>query len=217
MKPTKLDERFFDSTRGRIVSLLRGPAKTVNDLAEELGLTDNAVRAHLISLERDGIVRQGAAQRGHRKPSFAYELTPDAERLFPKAYDALLNQLIAVLKRRLSAEQLEEILRTVGRSFGTMHVTDSRDKNLEQRTQRVLKALEALGGSARIERENSRVFITSQSCPFSAAVTEHPEVCQLAETLVEEIAGVPVQEQCDREGAPRCRFEINTPKRRRKR
>lgn len=212
MKATKLDERFFDSTRGRIVTLLRGTAKTVNELAEKLGVTDNAVRAHLLSLERDGIVRQGAVQRGHRKPSFAYELTADAERLFPKAYDALLNQLIAVLKRRLSAEELEEILRAVGRSFGTLHLTNPGGKNLEQSARRVLKALEALGGSAKIERENGKVFISSASCPFGAAVTEHPEVCWLAETLVQEIAGVTVQEHCNKAEPPRCRFEIQKPK-----
>jgi predicted ArsR family transcriptional regulator len=212
MKATKLDERFFDSTRGRIVTLLRGSAKTVNDLAEKLGLTDNAVRAHLLSLERDGIVQQGPVKRGHRKPSFAYELTADAERLFPKAYDALLNQLIAVLKSRLSAEDLEEILRAVGRSMGRPHVAISRDSTLEQTTRRVLKALEALGGSARVERDNDRVLITSSSCPFSDAVAQHPEVCRLAETLVQEIAGVPVHEQCDRSEAPRCRFEVQKPK-----
>src|SRR5688572_15109948 len=107
---TKLDKRFFDSTRGRIVALLRGTTKTVNELADELGLTDNAVRAHLLSLERDGLVTQSGVQRGTRKPHFAYELAAEAERLFPKAYDALLNQLIAVLKGRLTPVMLEEVL-----------------------------------------------------------------------------------------------------------
>src|ERR671922_1517816 len=108
MKTTKLDERFFDSTRGRIVALLRGATRTVNELAEELGLTDNAVRAHLLSLERDGLVKQSGVQRGPRKPHFAYELTAEAERLFPKAYDALLNQLITALKGRLPHAALED-------------------------------------------------------------------------------------------------------------
>ena len=75
---------LLDSTRGRIVSLLRGKVSTVNELAQELGLTDNAVRAHLLSLERDGLVRQSGVQRGYRKPHFAYELTPEAESLFPR-------------------------------------------------------------------------------------------------------------------------------------
>lgn len=212
MNVSKLDERFFDSTRGRIVALLRGTSRTVNDLAEQLGVTDNAVRAQLLSLERDGIVRQGASQRGYRKPSFAYELTADAERLFPKAYDALLNQLIAVLKDRLNAEELEEILRATGHSLGTPHATSRGVSNLEQSTRRVLKALEALGGSARIEHEADRLLITSRSCPFGAAVTEHPEVCRLAAAFVQEIAGAPVTEDCDRTETPRCRFELQKPK-----
>src|ERR687893_902796 len=123
MQTTKLDERFFESTRGRIVSLLRGGSSTVNDLASQLELTDNAVRAHLLTLERDGLVRQSGVQRGTRKPHFAYELTAEAERLFPKAYDALLNQLITTLKGRLSPAALEEVLREVGRSLAARHAS----------------------------------------------------------------------------------------------
>src|SRR3712207_9195305 len=111
MGTTKLDERFFDSTRGRIVSLMRDGSSTVNELASQLGLTDNAVRAHLLSLERDGLIRQSGVQRGPRKPHFAYELTAEAERLFPKAYHALLNQLITTLKGRLPSAALEDVLR----------------------------------------------------------------------------------------------------------
>src|SRR5262245_33977468 len=116
MKETKLGERFFESTRGRIVALLRGKTRAVNELAEELAMTDNAVRSHLLTLERDGLVRQGGVQRGHRKPHFAYELTPEAEQLFTKSYDALLNALLSVLKERLAPDELGEVFGEVGRS-----------------------------------------------------------------------------------------------------
>jgi predicted ArsR family transcriptional regulator len=208
MKATRLDERFFDSTRGRIVTLLRGTTTTVNELAEELGLTDNAVRAHLLSLERDGLVKQNGVQRGHRKPHFAYELTTEAENLFPKAYDALLNQLITVLKGRLEPEALEEVLREVGRSIVGNRSSKQQGGNLENRVQSAVEVLEALGGSARVERENDQFVIRSRSCPLAAAVSEHPEVCELAEALVAEIVGASVQEHCDREESPKCCFEI---------
>src|SRR6266496_4119842 len=77
--------RFFASTRGRIVTLLRRNSRTVEELAQELTLTDNAVRAHLATLERDGIVQQRGVRRGSGKPSYIYDLTPEAEYLFPKA------------------------------------------------------------------------------------------------------------------------------------
>jgi predicted ArsR family transcriptional regulator len=71
-----------------------------------------------------------------------------------------------------------------------------------------LAALEAIGGAARVEKAEGNCVIRSESCPLAAAVTEHPEVCRLAETLLSEIIGTEVQERCDREGSPRCRFEI---------
>ena len=208
MKRTKLDKRFFGSTRGRLVTLLRGTTKTVNELAEDLELTDNAVRAHLLSLERDGLIRQSGIQRGTRKPHFAYELTDEAEHLFPKAYDALLNQLIAVLKGRLTPLALEEVLREVGRSLAGAQAASQKNGNMESRIGRALAALEAIGGAARVEKENEKLVICSESCPLATAVAAHPEVCRLAETLLSEIIGVEVREQCDREGSPRCRFEV---------
>lgn len=48
-------QRFFESTRGRIIMLLRRASRTVEEVAQELDLTDNAVRAHLTTLERDGL------------------------------------------------------------------------------------------------------------------------------------------------------------------
>lgn len=205
---TKLDARFFDSTRGRIVTLLRGNIKTVNDLAAELELTDNAVRAHLLSLERDGLIKQSGMQRGTRKPHFAYELTDEADNLFPKAYDALLNKLITVLKRQLPPAALEQIFREVGRSLAGKRAAVGDADDLEKRADQALEALESLGGSARLVKEEEKLFIKSASCPMATAVTEHPEVCQLAEALLSEIIGAKVQERCDREGSPHCRFEI---------
>lgn len=205
MGHTKMDKRFFSSTRGRIVTLLRGSTKTVNELAEELELTDNAVRAHLLSLERDGLVRQAGIQRGKRKPHFSYELAGEAENLFPKAYDQLFNQLIAVLKGRISTRALREVLREAGRSLAG---EQSQRGDISTRIKKALSALEGIGGSPRLEKENDKLVIRSESCPLSSAVTEHPEVCKLAESLVSEIIGTTVKEQCDREGIPRCAFTV---------
>ena len=208
MDKTKLGRRFFESTRGRIVTLLRGSACTVNELAEKLGLTDNAVRAHLLTLERDGLVRQSGIQRGHRKPHFAYELMPEAELLFPKSYDTLLNQLVTVLKGRLSSKALKDVLREVGRSLAHRE-SPSKRGGLESRAQNALKVLETLGGAARIAMDDGKLIIRSEACPLAAAVSEHPEVCQVAESLVAEVVGTEVKERCERGGLqPRCRFEI---------
>ncbi len=208
MKATKLGERFFDSTRGRIVTMLRAGACTVDELARSLELTDNAVRAHLTTLERDGLVKQKGVRRGFRKPHYTYTLSPEAEALFPKAYDVLLNQLIATLKARLPNENLEEILRDVGRSLAAEHAQHAESRNAESRAGKAVQVLSQLGGSAVVEREDNNLIIRSDSCPIAATVAEHPEACQLAEALIAEIVGTKVRERCDREKSPKCCFEI---------
>src|SRR5205823_1634656 len=167
------------------------------ELAAKLGLTDNAVRAHLLTLERDGLIRQRGVQSGTRKPHFAYELTPEAEHLFPKPYDTLLNQFIAVIKQRLAPKALREVMRGVGHSLALQNA-GKKGGSVEQRIQKALKALEALGGAPRVEREDEKLVIRSSRCPLAAVVCEHPEVCQMTETLIEEIVGLPVHEQCSR-------------------
>lgn len=211
MESSTFDKRFFESTRGQIVTLLRGAPCTVEDLAQKLSLTDNAVRAHLSTLERDGLVRQSGLRRGPRKPHFTYVLTDEADRLFPKAYDALLNQLIAVLKTRLSPPEIDAALREVGRAMAA-NATVGQNANLESRVQSALKVLEAIGGAAEVVKHEDKLTIHSSSCPLAAAVSAHPEVCHLAESLVAEIVKAPVHEQCDRGGRPKCRFEISHDK-----
>ncbi|HKG45333.1 MAG TPA: ArsR family transcriptional regulator [Pyrinomonadaceae bacterium] len=203
-----IDRRFFESTRGQIVTMLRRSACTVEELAAKLNLTDNGVRAHLATLERDGLVKQSGLRRGPRKPHFTYVLTEAADRLFPKAYDALLNQLIAVLKTRLEPAEIEDVLREVGRALAA-DAPPANAASLESRVQTALRVLEAIGGAAQIEQHGDKIVIASSSCPLAASVSVHPEVCRLAETLVAEIVKVPVEERCDREGRPRCRFEIS--------
>ena len=47
--------RFWESTRGQLVALLRRGTLTVEEMAQSLGITDNAVRSHLTVLERDAL------------------------------------------------------------------------------------------------------------------------------------------------------------------
>lgn len=207
MESTKFDQRFFESTRGRVVTLLRGGTRSVEELAGRLDLTDNAVRAHLLTLERDGLVRQSGVRRGARKPHFTYSLTQEAERLFPKAYDLLLNQLITVLKCRLSQGEIDDVLREVGRSLASGAPSDEED-DLQSRVRGAIKVLEAIGGAAEAVQQDEKIVIKSSGCPLAAAVATHPEVCRLAETLIAEIVKTPVKEDCNREGIPQCRFKI---------
>ena len=206
---TNWDVRFFQSTRGRIVTLLRRSKSTVEDLARALDLTDNGVRAHLGVLERDGIVRQrGSVRRtsGGGKPAYVYELTSEGEELFPKAYEPTLGRLLDVLSERLGPEESEALLRSVGRRLAEEHST--RADGAHVRLETAVEVLNELGGLAELEERDGTLVIRGYSCPLGGVTPDHPEVCRMAESLVAEVAGVSVHERCDRGERPRCCFEV---------
>ena len=199
--------RFFESTRGQIVTLLRRTSYTVDELAQALHLTDNAVRAHLVILERDGLVQQRGERRGTGKPASVYALTPEAEDLFPKAYAPVLRQVLDVLHEQVPSEEVERMLRQAGQRLAQRWGRPHGDVRL--RVEAAVSVLNELGGMAELETCDGTYCIRGYSCPLAVAVPGHPEVCQLAETLLTDIVGVPVQEQCDRSGSVHCRFIVS--------
>ncbi len=70
--------------------------------------------------------------------------------------------------------------------------------------------LNELGGLAELEERDGVLVIRGYSCPLTAVTPDHPEVCRLAETLLTELVGVPIQEHCDRGTKPRCCFKVAT-------
>lgn len=204
-------QKLLDTTRGQILSLLRTDPRTVSEMAERLDLSGNAVRRHLTALERDGLVEtSGVRREGVGKPARIYGLTDEARDFFPRAYGAVLNELLAALEERDAPEDMERLLREVGRSLAARSGKSggSSSEALEDRVRDAARFLEDIGGVPRVERTNGDFRITGESCPLAEIVEEHPGACSLAEALLEELLDIPVSERCRKNGRPSCVFEI---------
>jgi predicted ArsR family transcriptional regulator len=208
MKGQSFRERLLDSTRGQILTLMRSAPRTVNDLAAALKLTDNAVRVHLVSLERDGLVQRQGVQPGVRKPHVTYGLTPDAEQIFPKAYGPLLNHFFETVSKRLTTQDLNASLREVGRTVAREFLNAFPEEIRGAPMAGALEVLKELGGAASLHEEDGHQFIRGNNCPLSAVTAHHPEGCLIAEALLSELIGAPVKERCTHGLQPRCCFEV---------
>ncbi len=199
-------DRFFSTTRGQTLLALGRGSRTVDELARALGLTRNAIRSQITTLERDGLVQHIGHRRGIGKPSRLYELTTTAEQLFSNAYAPVLRQLLHVLREQLPPGGLDDLLREVGRRMANEQGLAEDD--LSKRLTRALAMLDQLGGVASAELRHGAVLIHSYSCPLVASVPAHPELCRMTEVLLGQVLGAPVREQCDRSAPPRCCFEV---------
>jgi predicted ArsR family transcriptional regulator len=196
----------FGSPRAEVVEHLRRGPGTVSELARDLHLTDNAIRAHLSALEREGLVLRDGTQPGRRRPHDLYRLTARAQKLLLGASDASLSALIAAMKQRLSRGRLREMLESSGAGLAARF--GRAGKTLNARVRNAARILNAIGGSARVEKNEAGFCIRSRGCPLSAVVCEHAEACLLVENFLASIIGAPVKEHCARGKRPRCRFLI---------
>jgi predicted ArsR family transcriptional regulator len=193
-------------TSGRILELLRRGPKTVDELAQAVGLTRTAVRAQLASLVRDGLVDQRESRRGASKPSHVYGVTAQAELLFSQAYVPILTQLLHAMARRMPAAEFDALMHEVGREL--MEGRPLPRGTLGERVTGASALLNELGGLTEVAEENGGYIIRSHGCPLAAATADHPEVCNALESLLSEFVGAQVTKCCDRYERERCCFEV---------
>ncbi len=200
---------FAETTRGRIIERLRRGARTVDELAQELGLTDNAVRAHLATLERDDMVGVAGSRRGGGagKPAILYEASAEAEAALSHAYVPLLQALLSALDRRLTPAQLRALFRDAGRRLAAGRPTAG--GSLRDRAAFAAAVLDELGGSASVEPAGAGYQVVGCGCPASLAVAEQPAVCIAVETMLQAVTGAEVRRQCEHGPRPQCRFEVS--------
>lgn len=213
-----LKKQLLDSSRGRIVNLLRSGGLTADDIATRLGLTRSGIRAHITAMERDGLVRRAGQRAGTTRPFHVFELTPEVEQLLSSAYIPLLTKLVDVFARALPAPQLERLLRQAGKSLA--HELSAGRRPAGSLAARVAMASEMLnehlGAMTRVEA-NGGYTIRGFGCPLAALTGNHRGVCLAMESLVAEVVRARVRECCDRTERPQCCFEIRRDNRARSR
>lgn len=193
-------------TQSKLLDLLRRAPRTINELAQELRLTDNAVRTHVAALTRDGLVEQAGTERGTGgKPARRYGLTVGGEELFPKAYTLALAAILEEHARAEGWPQTEALLRAVGGRLGGAGPAAG---DLPTRIGTAATALRGLGAEIDVQTSGSGWALQGYACPLSAVTSTHPQACTLVTALVSQIVGRPVAERCAHGPRPRCRFEV---------
>jgi predicted ArsR family transcriptional regulator len=204
-------DRFFQTTRGKIVTeLRRRGSASATDLARAFGLSPNAVRQQLTVLERDGLVAETPVRRGPTKPTFEFSLTPEAEKLFPQGYDKMLTAVLRELRSQFGTAGVERIFeglsrRAIDRARETVTAADP-----EQRVAQLTEMLRKSGVVAEYNLMDGGFVLHEHTCPYSSAAKEHPEVCQVIHQVIDEtIGGQHEQTESLAHGGRECRFELH--------
>lgn len=205
-----MHDRFFDSTRGKIVGALRGRgAASAFDLASEFGLSPNAIRQQLVILERDGLVVGRSVRRGKTKPTHEYSLTAQADRYFPQAYDRMLNAVLREVRSSEGDAGVARIFAGIGKRAAGKIGALVDGKSTPERVAAIAENIRNAGVTVDVEQHGEKIVLREHNCPYASVVSEHPECCSVIHTMLDDVVSPDtIQTESLASGGAECRFEV---------
>ena len=201
-------------TRRRIVNLLKTEgALDSMTLGSRLGVSAMAVRQHLYALQDQRLVVAKERPVPLGRPAKYWELTPEADRLFPDAYAELSVSLIDAMNDAFGLEGLQQILnrrteRQRAQYLAQIPPAMSLRKKLEQLAR--IRTEEGYMAEVRPCERNSFLFIENH-CPICAAASSCKALCQNELDLFKSILGTEVtvsRLEHKLTGERRCVYEV---------
>ena len=193
-----------------MTALRRRHTASAVDLAGEFGLSTNAVRQQLITLERDGYVAERSVRRGPTKPTLEYSLTDSADTLFPQQYDKMLGAVLREVKDSFGPVALESVLGKLGERASAKYRTKIGAPDPRGRAVQLAELLRENGVEADVvETETGSVELREHNCPYSKTIADHPEICSIIRTVLHDVVSdATKQVESIATGGGACRFEI---------
>ena len=200
------------STRMEILELLRRRPLAAEAIAGALGITPNAVRQHLINLEREELVRSEPQKAKRGRPALLFSLTEHADAVFPKRYGQLATMVLTEVRDLGGDAMLDEIFKRVADRHAQEIAPQLAGLDFGKRLDRVVAWIGRAGTLAESEDGPEGVRVTIHNCPFRATALKFPQVCTITPHLLTRLLDAPVsQEMSIHRRDPYCSFVVQRP------
>ncbi len=173
-------------TRGRVLGVIMAHgAATASEIADELTLTQAAVRRHLSALTDAGLIttreRRTYGSRGRGRPAKVFVPTDRGRGAFEQKYDKLAIDLLAYLGELEGPEAVERYARHRFGQFASQYAVQI--ASAASPVDALARALTDEGYMATVQPVPSGQQLCQHHCPVAAVAATYPVMC-IAETEV---------------------------------
>lgn len=195
---------MFLKMRGEVTSLL---------IAEELSITKEGARKHLLNLAQEGLIRSSVKSEGVGRPSTYYALTEKGLAQFPDTHADVTVQILKSVKNLLGENALDLLISDREKNTHERYEKlISKAKSLEQRLESLSKVRSEEGYMAEWKKEGTDYFLIENHCPICAAATECQGFCRAELSNFQSLIGKEYTvERIDHiiSGGQRCVYKIS--------
>ncbi|MGO4544523.1 helix-turn-helix transcriptional regulator [Paenibacillus sp. 2TAB23] len=200
------------STRERILLLLKTEGRMyAGDLSSKLELTEMAIRRHMYGLESEGSVHIVSVRQAMGRPLHAYELTAEADELFPKNYHLLALDLLDELADDPdTAVLIDRMFEGRKKKLQDRYEARMAGKSLKDKVNELAIIQNAGGYMAEVEPQSDGSFkLYEYNCPIAQVAGKYVQACTCELSLFRNLLDAPVERtECLAKGGGKCSYHI---------
>jgi DeoR family transcriptional regulator, suf operon transcriptional repressor len=202
-------------TRDKVLrTLLTHPRQTINELADEVGISPISIRHHISSLSADGLVNSDEERHGVGRPRQVFFLTESGVEQFPTRYVRLTLRLLEQLKETMPAAMVKQLFTQMAQELAKDFTADANTQGLtmQERLDLVKNILQQEGFTIEWEQQGDQYQIREISCPYYYVGQDHPEVCAVDQILISTMLSSPASKtMCILNGDTHCTYVVTEP------
>jgi predicted ArsR family transcriptional regulator len=201
------------SVRDEILRFLREQkGVTIAGLAAHIGVSFEAVRIQLGTLEKEGSVYRRvdhAEKASAGRPVSTYELTESGEKLFPKNYGALAVELIDGVLQAAGKETLNEVLSAITDRNVARWEARLQGKTMDEKVELLKSIYSSEDPYIATQSSPGELLLIENNCPYYSVARERPALCGVTLSTLRRLLGVEVDRiEKFQSGHGRCVFRI---------
>jgi predicted ArsR family transcriptional regulator len=195
--------------RAILLHLRRIGAASPDTIASAVGASRSGVAQQLRALEGAGLVTKTAVRHGVGRPRHLYDVTPDAQGLFPSNYEGLAAGLIAAILELGGDPLLDDVMAARSRQAGAalrggLEAALPADAPLVERVRELARLQDRLGYLAEAQVDDGAIRLVQHNCAVHDIASANDAACRAELEMFRGLLGKGVERECHIMGGDRC-------------
>ena len=203
--------------RAILVHLRRAGPSSPHAIAAALRASRSGVAQQLRALEGAGLVSRTAVRHGVGRPRHLYDVTEDAQDLFPSNYEGLASGLIAAVIELGGDALLDDVMAARSRQSGAalrdlLAEALPADATLPDRVRELARLQDGLGYLAEAQVDGDAIRLVQYNCAVHDIARVNRAACRAELAMFRDLLGAGVERECHiMSGARSCTYRVTGP------
>ena len=198
------------STENRIIMYIKrqGPS-TLQQIADNLGITKMGVYKHIIQLEQKGLISRKVVKREVGRPTYVFSLTESGKLYFTNSDSLILMELLDFINKEGKGDLMIKFLKNRYKVLFNEYKEKLDKKSVDEKVEILGKLRTSAGYMAEVKKSGNSYELTEFNCPIYRIASLFGEACSMERELFSKVLNADVENSHRQvNGSNLCRFVI---------